>query len=136
MDIVSHQSGEQLVLGITGRLDGQWSDHLENFVDERLRSGHLDIVFDMAGVSFLSSAGIRVIVGVHKKLAAIEGRLVLRNLTQQVRQVLALTGVLAHLRVEVVEPAKLEDAEPAPAGRGAPADDPSIRPHARRGHHS
>ena len=132
MDIVSHQSGEQLVLGITGRLDGQWSDHLENFVDERLRSGHLDIVFDMAGVSFLSSAGIRVIVGVHKKLAAIEGRLVLRNLTQQDRQVLALTGVLAHLRVEVVEPAKLEDAEPAPAGRGAPADDPSIRPHARR----
>ncbi len=132
MDIVSHQSGEQLVLGITGRLDGQWSDHLDNYVDERLRSGHLDIVFDMADVSFLSSAGIRVILSVHKKLSAIEGRLLVRNLTPQVSQVLALTGVLAHLRVEVADPAKLEGVEPALGGRGAPAEDPSTRPHAGR----
>ncbi len=114
MDIASEQSGDRTILKISGRLDGLWSDHLERQIDERLRNEQHDLVLDLAGVEFMSSAGIRVVVSSHRKLQALSGRFALRNLPGPVAQVMSMTGLLSLLTIEKTD-TQTPTQEPAPA---------------------
>ena len=73
MEIVVMQEGTPYVFALQGRLDIQ------------------DIVVDMAGCDFVSSAGLRVIVAMQKR-AAVNGSLVFRNVQPDVNDVFEMTG--------------------------------------------
>jgi len=88
------QSG-RLELKIDGRIDSQWSDHFARELDDAIRNGHNDIHLDMSAVSFMSSAGIRVLLKSHKQLSAIEGSLVIINPSDSVKSLLTMSGLLA-----------------------------------------
>jgi anti-anti-sigma factor len=123
MDIASEQSGDRTILSISGRLDGHWSDHLERQIDERLRNEQHDLVLDLSGVEFMSSAGIRVVLSSHRKLQALSGRFALRNLPEPVAQVLSLTGLLGLLSIEQTN-TQTPVQKPAQAPLQASAPDP------------
>ena len=73
MDITRQSSGGRLHLTVAGRIDGYWADHLNTTVGEAVRQGHRRIRMDCSKVTFLSSAGIGVLVQCHKQLTAISG---------------------------------------------------------------
>src|SRR4051794_4993502 len=62
MEITPVPAGDWLELRIQGRLDGYWSDHFADALDEYVRQGGHQIRLDLAEVVFLSSAGIRVLL--------------------------------------------------------------------------
>src|SRR5215831_21387044 len=78
---------------ITGRLDGYWADHLTTGLAEVVREGGHHIRVDLSEVSFLSSAGIRVLVQCFKQLRAIDGSLAVWHPSQHVSEVLKLAGL-------------------------------------------
>lgn len=78
-----------------GRLDSATSIPLELAVLERLQSGCKRLIFDLSGVDYISSAGLRVILLAGKKLRTVEGRLVLCGLREEVRGVFEMSGFLA-----------------------------------------
>ena len=82
---------------VEGRLDGYWADHLEAALDDTVREGHHRIRLDCAGVSFLSSAGIGVLVKFHKELRRINGTFQLVNPSARVNAVLQMTRLAAIL---------------------------------------
>src|SRR4026207_194657 len=75
MQITKIQRGEVVEVRIAGRLDGYWAEHLSTGLAEVVREGGHQIRVNLSEVSFLSSAGIRVLVQVFKQLRAIDGSL-------------------------------------------------------------
>jgi anti-sigma B factor antagonist len=78
---------------LVGSLDSSWSSYLADRIDEVIRGGALEVRIDMAGVSYLSSNGIALLVRYHKQLRQIGGRFRIVADSEAVSHVLRLTGV-------------------------------------------
>jgi len=87
------------VVTLTGEINGQTYPVLENKLDQLLEERPTLIVLDMAEVSYLSSAGIRVILKTKKVLAAHAGKLVFMNLQPQIKKVFEIINALPSMRV-------------------------------------
>ncbi len=86
--------GDVTIFKPAGRLDSASSVALEHAVLERLQSGGKRLVFDLSGVDYISSAGLRVILLAGKRLQPLEGRMVLCGLREEVRGVFEMSGFL------------------------------------------
>ena len=91
MDINVIETGKPYVFAVVGRLDTNTSPQLEEFAEGLSSKGITDIVVDMAECSFVSSAGLRVIVAMQKR-AAVGGTLVFRGVLPEVMEVFQMTG--------------------------------------------
>ena len=78
---------------VIGSLDSSWSSYLSDRFDEVVRSGALEVRIDMAGVSYLSSNGIALLIRFHQQLRKIGGRFRIVADSEAVSHVLRLTGV-------------------------------------------
>jgi anti-anti-sigma factor len=97
MQISRRSSDDWTEMVIEGRLDGYWAEHLDTGLAEAVRDGHHRLRLDLAGVAFLSSAGIAVLVKYYKRLSAIQGALVIGSVSPQVRSVLNMTRLTSLL---------------------------------------
>ena len=102
MEIVRLVVQDGVDLTINGRLDSYWAEHLDYSLAEAVREGHDRLRLDLSRVTFLSSAGIAVLMKYSKQLRAIDGELVVLSPSQQVRTVLDMTRLTVHL-VEAVD---------------------------------
>lgn len=84
--------GNVLVLRLNGRLDAVSSPPAEHKVFEFINNGQNRILADMGGVDYLSSAGMRMLLSVTKKLKTISGKLVLASVTPNVMDILKMSG--------------------------------------------
>ena len=84
-------------LHIEGRVDTITAPELEAAVKENAEKCD-KMVFEMSGVDYISSAGIRVVVAAHKAMAGKEG-LYLENLTDNVMEIFELTGFTKALNI-------------------------------------
>lgn len=77
-----------------GRLDSASSPELERVVTEQIEGGARRVVFDLADMDYVSSAGLRVILIAGKKLRASQGKLALSGMRDVVREVFEMSGFL------------------------------------------
>lgn len=91
---------DSLRVGITGRIDAYWSDHLDRILQEEINAGHYAIELDFAEVSYISSAGIRIIIGCYKQLQRLNGSFSLINASGNVASVLKMSGLSSLLKEE------------------------------------
>jgi anti-anti-sigma factor len=92
MDCQIRRVAEVAELLLVGSLDSSWSSYLSDRIDEVVRCGALDVRVDMAGISYLSSNGIALLVRYHKQLRKIGGRFRIVADSEAVGRVLRLTG--------------------------------------------
>jgi anti-anti-sigma factor len=97
MEITRTQTGDVVDLQLAGRLDGYWCDHLNAALTEVLRHGHHHIRVDCSQVSYLSSAGIGVLMRFYKELTRIDGSFSVVNPSVPVATVLRTTRLDTHL---------------------------------------
>lgn len=126
MEVTTHRTDDQLELRVTGMLDNNWSDHLASTIDDAIRKGHHHLRVNLSGVSYISSAGVAVLVRFHKELRSIQGTLCVCEPSREANEILRLMG-LAKLLLSGEVPLPKEKgpaaAQPAvPAGEGAAAD--------------
>ena len=107
MEITHRVNDGWTELTIAGRLDGYWADHLDRGLADTVRDGHHRLRLNLANVTFLSSAGIGVVVKFYKRLTTIKGALVITSPSQQVRTVLRMTN-LTDLLLDDTRPTALE----------------------------
>jgi anti-sigma B factor antagonist len=65
-----------------------------------IEQGHRKVVLDLAGVEFMDSTGISVIVRAYKQLAPNGGTVIARSPQLQVRKVFDLTGLTGLIQLE------------------------------------
>lgn len=85
-------------IAIEGRIDTITAPELENTFNG-IEPQANKVIFDMSGVEYISSAGMRVIVYVHRKMAS-KGGFTLRGLTENVSTIINLTGFNKVLDIE------------------------------------
>ena len=100
MEIQEEKQGGVLLVVAKGRVDTTTSIDLEERLVRHLDTGERRFVIDMGGVEYISSAGLRVLLLLAKKLRAARGDLVLCALGPTVRQVFELAGFLPIFRLE------------------------------------
>lgn len=86
-------------LALTGRLDGLSSPELEHQVAALMTSGVCTLTFDLAGLEYVSSAGLRVFIIAAKKLKSSGGAAKFTSLTPAVHDVFLVSGLLTALDV-------------------------------------
>lgn len=98
MTINKTANGNELVLEVSGRLDTTTAPELENALNESLE-GVTNLTIDFKDLEYISSAGLRVLLSAHKKLAAI-GKMVVKNVNEVVAEVFEVTGFKDILNIE------------------------------------
>ena len=93
MEITSTRSGDSLVLRLAGRLDANWCQTVQDAITAAIRAGEHRLRLDMAGVPYVSSAGLRVLLTAYKQLRAIKGAFGVGPASPETRSVLDLAGL-------------------------------------------
>lgn len=92
VSIKEEAKGDILILRMSGRLDAVSSPTAERKVFDHINSGQYKLLFDFSGIDYLSSAGMRMLLSVTKKLKSLSGKLVLFSVTSNVMDILKMSG--------------------------------------------
>ena len=98
MTIEKILNGETATLVVVGRLDTQTAPELEKEVDSVV-AGLKELTFDMSGLEYVSSAGLRVILKAQKIMNA-QGSMKLMGVNDSIMEVFDITGFLDILTIE------------------------------------
>ena len=98
MTINKAKDGNALTVSLEGRLDTMTAPELEAAVKDELDAVS-SIVLDLKALEYVSSAGLRVILSIHKALAGKEG-LIVKNPNETVSEVFEVTGFSDILNIE------------------------------------
>jgi anti-anti-sigma factor len=126
VELDQSKHGDVVVLGPMGSLNTETSPKLEQKVVELLNASERWFVIDFAKVDYISSAGLRVLLMMGKRLRAMGGAVALSTLNKDVAKVFTLSGferefTIAPTRHEALERLFSGTASPAPAPAAAHA---------------
>ena len=92
------KNAEAAVIEVVGRLDTTSAPALEKAINEDIGDAK-NLVLDLKGVQYISSAGLRVLLGAQKKMQKI-GFMKVTNVCEAVMEVLEMTGFADILVIE------------------------------------
>lgn len=92
MELTSEKQGETVVVQVTGRLDTLTSPNFEQECDNWLQGGERSFLIDLAKLEYISSAGLRSLLTIAKKLKSVQGRICFCNLGGMVQEVFSIAG--------------------------------------------
>ena len=92
MEIAEERIGNALVLHAAGRLDGTTAASFESAVLAKLDDKPSRLVLDLAGVDYVSSAGLRAILVAVKRGKSVGCVMALCRLRDHIREVFDLSG--------------------------------------------
>jgi anti-anti-sigma factor len=93
LEVSTRLVGEQAHVQIKGRLDSSWADQLAAALDDVVRSDNHHVLLDMAEVTYISSAGVGVLIQSYKLLQGIRGSLVIVRYSEEVESILTTVGL-------------------------------------------
>lgn len=92
MKLIPEKQNGHLRVTVIGRLDASWADFFTETMLRYVREGEQRIVLQADGLEYLSSAGIRALLRLHKELHSVNGRFCLTGAPELVRRILEETG--------------------------------------------
>lgn len=92
MEIKKMQDGTGLTMEINGRLDTNAAPKLIEEINDSLVDGIESFVLDMKNCDYVASSGLRAILNAQKKMNALHGTMVVKNVINDVMEVFEMTG--------------------------------------------
>jgi len=92
IQIQQEQMGTLRILGLSGRLDTETAVDVELALQDLLAAGERHFLLDLGAIGYVSSAGLRVLLGLAKQLDGGKGTLKLCGLNATVKQVFEVAG--------------------------------------------
>ena len=98
MKIEIKKNAKETTIEVVGRLDTITAPVLEKTIGENI--GDIQsLILDMKGLEYISSAGLRILLGAQKKMQGI-GTMKLVNVCDEVMEILEMTGFADILTIE------------------------------------
>ena len=97
--ISSVRDKNNLTLKISGKLNTDAANSSKNKILSAL-DGAEQVIFDLRGLEYISSSGLRILVAALKKIRAQGGTMTVKHVSEQVREVLDMTGFAQIFNVE------------------------------------
>ena len=98
MTIEIKRNAEETVIELVGRLDTTTAPALDKTVNEDIGDSKV-LILDLKGIEYISSAGLRVILGAQKKMQKC-GAMKVANVCEGVMEVFEMTGFADILTIE------------------------------------
>ena len=98
MKITKNQNGNSLCLALEGRLDTNTAPELENTIKGAI-AGVEELTIDMADLDYLSSAGLRVLLGAQKIMNK-QGSMRVIHVNDTIMEIFEVTGFADILTIE------------------------------------
>ena len=98
MTITKNQDGSKLTVKLEGRLDTMTAPEPEKSLADSL-NGITDLTFDMEGLEYISSAGLRVLLATQKTMNK-QGEMKVTKVQEMVMEVFEVTGFNDILTIE------------------------------------
>ena len=92
MKVEEIRQGQILILSLTGRLDNPAAQEFVRTITQHIESGEQKILLDFAELTYMSSSGLRVLLGAAKRMKKKAGRLLLCSLSGIVLKVVEIAG--------------------------------------------
>ena len=92
MDIKITQQENKTIVVLNGRIDTSNADQFQQDVAPLMEGENPDIDIDCTDMSYTSSQGLRIFLMLQKSVMARSGKMVLRNMNPQVKEVFDITG--------------------------------------------
>jgi len=99
MDITTRTQQDVTLVAFAGNLDSKTSPRAQEALDGILAGGGRKIVVDFTALDYISSAGLRVLLGTARRLKGAGGKLRLFGLNETVREVFEISGFSTILAV-------------------------------------
>ena len=94
-------------VALTGSLDGKTAPQVREEIRPALEKS-MQVILDMFGVDYLSSAGLRLLLLVYREFTAKKGKLVLLGVSQDIQAVMSHTGFLNFFKLAGTEQEALQ----------------------------
>ena len=98
MTINADKNGDKLTISLSGKLDTSTAPELKNAIEKEAVDIN-DLTIDMTELSYVSSAGLRVLISAQKKMNSI-GTMRLRGVRNNIMEVFEMTGFSGILNIE------------------------------------
>ena len=98
MTIEIKKNATETIIEIVGRLDTITAPALDKTINEDI-AGTENLVLDVKGMEYISSAGLRVLLGAQKKMQKI-GSMKVTGVCEEVMEVFEMTGFADILMIE------------------------------------
>lgn len=99
MTINTEVNGKDLKVTLTGRLDTTTAPELEAELS-KYNDATENVVLDFATLDYISSAGLRVLLGEQKEMNKKGGSLVVKNVNDTINEVFEITGFSDVINIE------------------------------------
>jgi len=87
------------IYSLSGRLDSQTVHAIEEKIQDSLNSGTIHLILDLSSLTYISSAGIRLVLHAHKKLKKVSGDVYLTAIPKPIENTLYITGFLPYFKI-------------------------------------
>ncbi len=98
MNITEKKNGNELCISLEGRLDTTTAPELEKVLSGSL-DGVTELTFDMSALDYLSSAGLRILLGAQKRMNK-QGSMKVTNVNETIMEIFEVTGFADILTIE------------------------------------
>jgi anti-sigma B factor antagonist len=98
MEVEFMNAGDVKILSVSGRIDANTSQELQDVVLDTAHKSH-KLLLDLSKVDYMSSAGLRVMLLLHREIQDNDGRVILVGLQDRIRDAMEMTGFLKHFAV-------------------------------------
>ncbi len=92
MEIEEQKIDGILCIKISGRIDAYTSERLEEEINSIINSGKLYFLVNFENVKYISSSGLRVLLGAYKTLSKHGGKIRLSQIPDEVLRVFTMAG--------------------------------------------
>jgi len=92
MDIQTTKENMATVVSVTGRMDAITAPAFETALHELIATGEIRFVVELAGLDYISSAGLRSILAIAKALKVKGGLICFANVEGTVKEVFDISG--------------------------------------------
>ena len=100
MELNHVKEGENLIIAIKGRLDAATASVADKEIEKIMEEDSSRVLFDFSELEYLSSGGLRVILGVAKAIKRKEGKIVLCALKPFVKEIFVVSGFESLIPIE------------------------------------
>ena len=99
MKIVKEYDDTELVLAVEGRVDTITSQDLEKEINDEFGNFN-SLILDFSALEYISSAGLRVLIGTQKKLKSEDIPMVIKNVNDAIKEIFRMSGFDKILKIE------------------------------------
>ena len=89
---------EEIIIEVGGRLDTTTAPTLDKTINDNINDTE-NLVLDLKELKYISSAGLRVLLGAQKKIQN-KGSMKLKNVCEEIMEVFEMTGFADILTIE------------------------------------